>query len=140
MSGATDQIMLCGSSISFQTGFLGKLLEISELGAERRSVTAEHAASSWAEVIYSCIKMLIPFTCTVAFQPSKNWKTMISAAPETITITWATPDGFDDGGTVAFTGAATRFTVRGATQERMIATCIITPSGEPTLEVATPTP
>lgn len=130
---AANQILLCGTTISFQSGFLGKLIDVSDIGAERRAVEAPHAGADWVEVIYSCLKRLLPFQATIAFDPNADWKSVIEGAPETITITWSIPGGYATAATLQFTGAATRVAVRGATEERMVMTCTITPTGEPTL-------
>jgi hypothetical protein len=137
MSGANDQIMLCGTAITFQSGFFGKLLELSELGGERRTVDASHSGTEWAEVIYSCIKRMTPMQCTIAFDPNGDWKSVLEADPETITITWSIPGNYTTPGTVSFRGAATRIATRGSLEDRMVQVCTITPSGEPTITPGT---
>jgi hypothetical protein len=134
---ADDQIILCGTTIGFQNGLIGKLLEVSDIGAERRAVDASFSGASWAEVILSCIARLTPFTATIAFEPNADWKTGIKAQLETLTITWAIPENGTTAATLSFKAGLTRFTIRGSNEERVVATVTITPSGEPTLTSGT---
>lgn len=135
---ADDQIMLCGTEVTIDGETVGKLIEVSEIGAERRAVDASFSGSDWAEVILSCIARLMPFSMTIAFDPAYDWKTQIRAALADVEITWSIPENYTTASTLEFKGGLTRFTVRGSLEERVLASVVVTPSGEPTITPGTP--
>lgn len=136
--GADNQIMLCGVDVAFDSDFAAELLDVSELGADRRSVDATSNAVTWGEYLYSCITRLVPFTMTIAFNPNQRWDQTIRKAAETITITWPIPGGYTTAAVWSFKGGATSFRVRGALEERMVATLVVMPTGEITITPGTP--
>lgn len=137
---AEKQIMLCGSQVTLGGTTLGKLIDINGLGASRRAVDASYSGADWAEVILSCIARLTPFTATIAFDPNYDWKTQVRAALAELEITWSIPGGYTTAATLSFQAGVTDYTVRGSNEERVIATVVVTPSGEPTITPGTPVP
>lgn len=137
-SNVDDQIMLCGTTIDVGDDVVAKLLDVSDLGATRQTVDADYSGATWIERLFSCLLALKPFTALIAFDPNKDWKAAIEAAPDTVTITWAIPGGYTTAATIAFNAGITDFTIRGSNQGRVIASVQITPSGAPTITPGTP--
>lgn len=115
-----------GLVITFSSGFLAEILDVSGPGASRVSIETSHMLTpanshtftpgdltDWGE-----------FTIEVAFDPGT--KPPIQNAPEPITITWA-----DSAASVwSFTGFMTSFDIGAALEERMTATVGIKISGD----------
>lgn len=139
MPGADDAIMLCGVEIEFDSGFLAEIMEVSELGADRRTVDATTANSpdGWGEVLYSCIARMVPFNVTLAFNPSQRWDTAIKKAKEGITITWPNTANTTVPAELAGDGGLTGFRIRGSLEDRVMATATITPTGKWTVTPGT---
>lgn len=128
-------IMLCGSSPAWNSSFLSKIVAISGVGGTRRSADAadNSDAGGFADVLYSCIARLKPFRVTISFDPHQDWKTALTAAAATWTMTWAVKSGYSTGATLAMTVGMTDITIGGTLEERMLAEVELTPSGEPTI-------
>lgn len=129
--------LLCGTTISIgaDATFLAEITGVSGIGANRRVVENVHGgnvAAGWAEHLFSCIARLKPFQIQVVHTASRDWTTKIKAAPETITITWPLVGAEVSAGTLAFSGGLTDYEANGQIEERVNATCEITPSGAPT--------
>lgn len=133
-----DQILLCGTTIAFNSGFIAKLLDVSDVGAERKAVEVPYATAGWIGVLFSCLAKMLPMSITMAHSPNADFKTVIKAAAEMVTISWAIPGNYTTAGTLACMGALTRYAARGGTEERVTATAVLTFSGEPTITAGTP--
>ena len=131
----TSGIMLCGSSISWQSNFLAEILSISGVGGTVRTAdaTANSDAGGWSRTIKSCIKRGKPFRCTIAFNSNQDWKTALGAAFATWTITWPTESGYSSAATLAWSVSMTDFTMGGQLEDRLMAEVELTPTGAPTI-------
>lgn len=133
MSGADEAIMLCGAVIGFgeDEDLLSELLELNDIGMDRRAVDATTGASPelWGEIILSCIKRLTPFTVTIAFQPNARWDEAIVLPKSETIITWPIPEGYETAAVWTFMAGITSFKARGQLEDRMTATVQISPSG-----------
>lgn len=128
-------ILLCGSSISWQTGFLAEIIGISGFGGSRRAVDVSTNADTggWGRVVLSCLRRGKPFRCTIAFQSNKDWATILGSALATWTITWPVESGYSTAATLAWSVGLTDYTAGGTLEERMLAEVELTPSGAPTI-------
>lgn len=128
-------LLLCGSSISWQSNFQAALLGIAGLGGSRRAVDAatNEDAGSWAPIILSCIRRGKPFRVTIAFKSNQNWATILGNALATWTITWPVESGYSTAATLAWSVGMTDYTFGGMLEDRMLAECELTPSGAPTI-------
>ena len=135
---ADTGILLCGSSISWQSNFLADIIGLGGLGGERRAIenVKNSQAGSWSSVIYSCIRRGLPFTCTIVFSPNQDWVTALGNTAATWTITWPQESGYTNHATLAWTVGMTRYVITGTLEERMMAEVTLTPSGVPILTPA----
>lgn len=138
MPGVTG-IMLCGSSIAWNTGFLSEIIGLSGLGGTRRAVdvSTNADAGGWGRVIFSCIRRGKPFRCTIAFNSNQNWITPLGAAAASWVITWPAESGYTNGATLTWSVGMTDFTVGGMLEDRILAEVELTPSGAPAIAVGT---
>ena len=128
-----------GAAITFQSGFLGSIETIEPFDASREAIDTTHMASTngWATFLPSDIKKAGQVKVTGQFDPSKNWKTAIAAAPENITVTFPLPTGGTTAGTVQCSGFLVQFTPGVPMDNKMTYTAVIQFTGEPTFTAAT---
>lgn len=94
----------CGATITFGTStFTHNAIEIGGFTQERESVDIAHlGTTTYRDVMPGCL--VTPGEFTVQFQYDPDVQPPITAAPETITLTYPIPSGKSAGATVAGTG------------------------------------
>jgi hypothetical protein len=115
-----------GTSISFSSGFLAKLLDVSPPNASRESINISHMLTTNAH-IFEPAKLVDwgELSGSLAFDPGT--KPPMNSVAETITIT------FPDGETWAFEGFMTAFDPSTPLEDRMTADFTIKVTGDVTV-------
>ena len=128
-----------GTTITWQSGFLATIRSASFGGIVRNALVTSHMATTngWHTKQPSDLKDMGTLTVEILFNPSSNWKTAITAAAETITVTFPVHAGGSTGGSVACSGFATNFQITDPYDDLMTATVELTFSGEPTFTAPT---
>lgn len=132
-------IMLCGTSIAWNTNFLAEMIGLAGMGGSVASAdaTTNADANSWGRRIFSCMVQPKPFRVTIAFSPKDNWITALEAAQASWVATWPIEPGYSTAGTLSLTVKMTDFTFGGMLQDRMLAEVELTPTGRPTFVAQT---
>jgi hypothetical protein len=107
------------TTITFQTGFIAKILSIGWGGIERASVETTTLDTTGG-------KTFMPgdtydpgeLTVEIQFDTDSAWVTALTAAPETVTITWP------DAETAAASGFMTGFEIGNVTKETVMTATI----------------
>lgn len=117
-----------GISITFQSGLVAELLEYDHSGVAREAIATSHMGTTGGmtftpSIIYDPGEI----SCEWAFDPEIDPVTAITAAAETVTITF--PDDAP-ASTLACSGFLREWSLRGPFQDRMTVTGIIKLSGD----------
>lgn len=131
--------ILCGTTITFQSGALAKILGISGLGANRRIIDMTDGASPdlWGEFIGSCIARMKPFRVQLAFLSNVNWVPLMQGPDAALLITWPVEQGFTTAGTLGFDAFVSDMSVDGELESRLMRTFEIQPTGKPVVTSGT---
>ncbi len=115
-----------GSSITFQTGLFAEIINMDIDGVEVPVIDAKHmAGSDTAKKIFGRLLEPPQLTVEVNLNTDKDWKAVLKAVPETITITFPTPAGGSSGATWVFTGKAVSFSANVPVEDKMTGTYVI---------------
>lgn len=99
-----------GASITFNTGLFAEITSIQVNGSEIPVRDAPHMAGAGLhKVVIGRLQKPPQLVVGVNLNADKDWKAVLAAAAETVTITFPTPAGGSAGATWAFTGKAVSF-------------------------------
>lgn len=129
-----------GAAITFQSGLLAEIIDFTIDGISRKPVEFVHMAltNGWVRSIPSDLRRPGSLKVKIYFETQRlaAYKTAMTAAKETVTITFPIPEGGITAGTYAADGFATNMSVAVATEEGMSADVEIHFSKEPTTVAA----
>lgn len=131
--------IVCGTTITFSSGFLVEILDIQGIGADRKPIdsTTGNSTNLWGTIIMSCIARLTPFRVTIAHSSNIDWAAVVKAVMETCTILAPVEDGYSSGGSLAFKAGVSKYQYGGELEGRVTASVEICPSGPPTIVAGT---
>ncbi len=117
-----------GSSISFASGFLGEIMDITWDGIERGFYDASHMLTTEA-LEFAPKRLYDPggMTIEIHFEPTEDITAVLAAAAETLTLTFPGAD------TWAASGFLTGFQLQDPFEEKMVASATIKFSGPITI-------
>lgn len=122
-----------GSTITFQSSLFAEIISIDIDGVEVPVIDAKHmAGSDTAKKIFGRLLEPPRITVEVNLNTDKDWKAVLKANPETITITFPTPAGGTSGATWVFTGKAVSFSANVPVEDKMTGTYEIQATTLPT--------
>jgi len=125
-----------GIAIVFGTsGFTAEITDINGQGIARESInTSHHGTIAWHTFIPS--DLVNPGTTTLEFNFDPDAQPPVTAAAETITITFPVPSGLTNGATAAGTGFIESWEWGAPLEEKMVGTAVIKWSALPTWTAA----
>jgi hypothetical protein len=129
-----------GTSITYGSGFFAQITSIQWDGLGRRAIDVTHMASPNAYMAYmpSDLKDAGTITVEILFDPDDAVLARLSAAAETITITFAVPSGGSTAATWACSGFMIEMgNIRVPLDDRMEATVKLKLTGLPTITAGT---
>lgn len=137
----------CGIAITHgaDSVILGRIIDISSIGASRVSVAAPHqnlpvdatSGMRWVPKLFSCLATAKPFRVTGVFEGNYDWSTVFKLL-SAVTLTWPPEKGYTTGGTLGWLRAGVvDFDVSVSLESRAIRTLIIDPSGIPEITPGT---
>ena len=115
-----------GLTVTFQSGLFAEILSVSWSGVSRATIDATHMLVTGG-MEYLAGSLYDPGTLEVELQmdnPDGAWITMMTAAAETVTVT------FSNSNTWIASGFATDFTWTGPLEDRLTATTTLKLSGD----------
>lgn len=122
-----------GSTITFQSGLFAEIINIDIDGVEIPVIDAKHmAGSDTAKKIFGRLVEPPQVTVECNLNSDKDWKAVIKAAAETVTITFPTPAGGSSGATWVFTGKVVGFSAGVPVEDKMTCTYVIQATTLPT--------
>jgi len=99
-----------GTSITFQSGFFAEIADIQISGSEMQVIDAPHMAGAGLhKVLFGRLQRPPQLVVEVNLNTDKDWKAILAANPETVTITFPTPSGGTSGATWVGTAKAVAF-------------------------------
>lgn len=130
-----------GLTITYNSSFFQAIIKgVSGVGGEAMNVETIHTelTNGFALNQPGGVKRLKPLQLRVQHDGSKDWKSALGAAAETITITYPLMSGESSAATLAFSGYMSDYEAQGevTSTEPMEATVTLMPSGEPTITAA----
>lgn len=116
-----------GLTITYQSGFLAEILNYEDSGVTRESIDTSHMGTTGART-YMPATLYDPgeLSVEIAFDPEQDPVTPITAAAESVTVTYADAA---PASTMACSGFMTNFTIVGPFEERMTATATLKLTG-----------
>ena len=103
-----------GLTVTFQSGFFGQITSISGVGASRGKIPTTHSATTGADTFMpSDLYTGADLQIEGHYDTAKNWLTALTAAAETVTITWPLASGQTVANSLAFSGFMTEFDASG---------------------------
>lgn len=126
-----------GATITFSSGYLAEITSIRRAGVSREARRTSHmGTTTWHT--YKAVDLADPGTIEVEFYLDPNSPPPMTAASETVTITYPDPTpGSGGGATVAHSGFATNYEENIPFEDLMTATLTIQLTGAPTQADAT---
>lgn len=123
-----------GTTISFASSFLAKVTGVRWTGLAREARETSHMTSTngWRTYLPTDLKDPGTLETDLLFDKNAATKTNIASAPETVTVTYATPAGGSSGGTWACSGFMLTFDTDIPMDDVMTASSNIKFTGEPT--------
>ena len=115
-----------GITITFASGFLAEILDVTGPGMTREAVNVSHMGTTDAHEFIP-VKLVDHGEVSVEIGFAPETEPPIDDAAETITITWPNSASSE----WAFTGFMTNFEPAGPLEDRMTATCTLKASGKP---------
>ncbi len=116
-------VISTGLSVTYQSGFLAEIVDFGWSGISRESIPTSNMASSGA-MTFLPAKLYDPGELRVEllFDPEQSPVTPITAAAETVTVTYADAA---PASTMAASGFMTNFEIAGPLEDRMTATATL---------------
>ena len=126
-----------GTTITFQTGFFAEIMSVGWDGLERGDIETSHmtTSSGWRTFQPSDLKNPGELTVEISFDPDEA--PPITAAAETVTVTFPIPTGGNTAATWACSGYMKSMSNAVPFDGKMTATCVIKFSGVPTFTPGT---
>lgn len=120
-------VITTGITITYQTGFLAEILDYNWSGIERVSIETTHMGTTGGRT-YMPGTLYDPGEIQVelAFDPEESPVTPITAAAETVTVTYADTA---PASTMEASGFMTNFEIQGPLEDRMTATATLKLTG-----------
>ena len=131
---------LHGVTITYQSSLLAEIVSVDWTGMARTPVDTTHSGTStWMTSRPSDLVKAGVIGVTGYLDHDKDYKTAITAAAETITVTFPLDTSETSAATWACSGYMTEFSFTGGTRDDGAAefTCALELSGEPTFTAAT---
>lgn len=123
-----------GAAITFQSGFFAEITDIQVNGSEIPVRDAPHMAGAGLfKLVFGRLQRPPQLVVSVNLNADKDWKAILAAAPETVTLTFPTPSGGSSGATWAFTGKAVAWEAGLPVDDVMTGTITIQASTLPTI-------
>lgn len=121
-----------GTTITFQSGFCAEILDVSWDGIERNAIDTSHMTTvdGWMTFLLSDLKDPGELTVELQFDPDES--PPITAAAETVTVTFPIPAGGSVAATWACSGGLTSMGIAVPHNDKMTASCKLKFSGAPT--------
>lgn len=120
-------VITTGLTITYQSGFFAEILNYDDAGVTREVVETTHMGTTGART-YTPGTLYDPgeISIEILFDPEQDPVTPITAAAETVTVTYADAA---PASTMACSGFMTNFAITGPLEDRMTATATLKLSG-----------
>lgn len=124
-----------GISITFQSGFFAEITDVDHDGIERGDVDTSSMATTNNAITFTPEALYDPggLSVNIWFEPNTSIIAPITAAAETVTITFPLKSGQTNKATWAFTGYMSKFKWGGKVKGLMTASVTIKASGPITI-------
>lgn len=115
-----------GCALTFQSGLAAKITGMQIDGQSIAIVDVPNMADSGVPTrLFGRLKGLATLVVELLLDPDENMETVLSAAPETVTITFPIPSGGSTAATWVFTGKATAWAADLPVEDAMTGTLTI---------------